>query len=568
MKKLLIFGKNGQIGSNIVKLLKNEKFFDVRSYSSKDIDFSNLDNFKLFLKNISSKPDIIINCAAYTNVDKAEEERALCDAINHKAVKEIADFCRENDIILIQYSTDYVFNGHGNIAFKTSNKKDLSPLNHYGKTKLLAEKAIQDSSCKYIIFRISWIYDFDAKFKNFYNTIKKLAKEKEVLSIIDDQVGSPTRADFIAFNTIKIIKKIDRNPKKYLKKIFHLNDGRYISWYDFAIEIIENLRNSGEKLLVKEIKKIKSFEYKTLAIRPLNSRLYPSFISIARFNIIKVFFQAVIKKLKRNIEKKKEKFACKFLKISKEEKLKLEKIKKEFPEIMSLNETLDYIISNQSSICRFGDGELGIANFLSPNNSYQKSSELLTKRLNEVIKTKISKDLLICISPINSPKHYKNWYKNLPYWEYFYLNNWDSIKHMFIFKRYGNALISRDSIFYEASLKRIKSVWNERDVVFVVGKNGRFVEDQRLFDNIKSKDYVYVRASHAFEDYDKILEECLKFPKNKLFFISAGPTATVLAFDLHQAGYQALDFGHLPNCYHQYLKEKKSPESLNVELIN
>lgn len=275
-KQILIFGKNGQVASNLLQLFSAEKNFEVASVSSAQVDFANLENLNYFLKNLETKPDIIINCAAYTNVDKAEDEHELCDIINHKAVAEIAKFCQKNNIILIHYSTDYVFNGSGNLPFEVSNIKDLQPLNIYGKTKLLAEKAIQNSLCKYIIFRVSWIYDLDENHKNFYNTIKRLAKEKEVLSIINDQVGSPTRADFIAENTIKIIKNLPQNSQKYLNKIFHLNNGRFISWFDFAVEIVEELRQKNEKLAVKEIRKITTAEYKTAATRPLNSRLKPN----------------------------------------------------------------------------------------------------------------------------------------------------------------------------------------------------------------------------------------------------------------------------------------------------
>jgi len=302
-KKILIFGKSGQVSSNLLKFFSTEEGFEITSVSSAQVDFSNLKNLDSFLENLAKKPDIVINCAAYTNVDKAEDERELCDIINHKAVAKIAQFCQKNHIIFIHYSTDYVFNGHGKLPFKTNNSKDLHPLNHYGVTKLLAEKAIIKSLCKYIIFRVSWIYDLDEKHKNFYNTIKKLAKEKEVLSIIDDQIGSPTRADFIAKNTIKIIKDLPQNSEKYLNKIFHLNNGRFISWYDFAVEIVKELRSKNEILAVKEIKKIKSQDYKTKAARPLNSRLYPSFFCLAKANILQIIFCDILARIKKELVK-------------------------------------------------------------------------------------------------------------------------------------------------------------------------------------------------------------------------------------------------------------------------
>lgn len=276
MKKILIFGKNGQVASNLLRIFSAKENFEVNCASSAQADFSNLENLEFFLKNLKEKPQIIINCSAYTNVDKAEDEPELCNLINNKAVEIIAKFCQKNHIILIHYSTDYVFNGEGVLPFEASNTKDLQPLSIYGKTKLLGEKAIQNSGCEFIIIRISWIYDLNENQKNFYNTIKRLAKEKEVLSIIDDQIGSPTSADYVAQNTIKIIEDLSQNPQKYLNKILHLNNGRFISWYDFAVEIVEELKNKNEELLVKEIKKIPTSEYKTKAVRPLNSRLKPS----------------------------------------------------------------------------------------------------------------------------------------------------------------------------------------------------------------------------------------------------------------------------------------------------
>ena len=265
-KRIVIFGKNGQVSSNLIKLLE-AKNADFTAYSSKEANFSNLEFLKDFLKNLTP-PDIIINAAAYTNVDGAEDEQELADVINHKAVKLIADYCAKNKVKLIHYSTDYVFDGSGNEPFAADNTKNLNPLNIYGKTKLLGEQAIQESGCEYLIFRISWIWDKNPHFKNFYNAIKGLAKKMEVLTIIDDQVGSPTSAEFVAKNTIKIIER-----ENFQSGIYHLNNGEFMSWYDFALKIISELKDQGEDLKVKEIKPIKTSQYKTKATRPLNSKL-------------------------------------------------------------------------------------------------------------------------------------------------------------------------------------------------------------------------------------------------------------------------------------------------------
>lgn len=270
---IVIFGKNGQVGSNLVRLFAKESDFEIRSYSSKEADFSNLSALKNFLDNLAPKPDFIINAAAYTNVDKAEEEKELADIINHQAVAIIAKYCAKNRVKLIHYSTDYVFDGSGNEPFTEDNTKNLHPLNHYGKTKLLGEQAIINSGCNYLILRISWVYDDNPNSRNFVNTITRLAKEREVLSIVDDQIGSPTSAASVAESTIKIVRKLVNSEMQILKMICHLNNKKYISWYEFALEIIDSLKKGGESLKVKEIRPIKSSEYQTKAIRPLNSRL-------------------------------------------------------------------------------------------------------------------------------------------------------------------------------------------------------------------------------------------------------------------------------------------------------
>ncbi|MCE3255428.1 MAG: dTDP-4-dehydrorhamnose reductase [Rickettsiaceae bacterium] len=272
LTKIIIFGKNGQVGSNLVKLFSKESDFDVQSYSSHEIDFSNLENLKDFLDALVTKPDFIINCAAYTNVDKAEEERELADLINHQAVEIIAKYCAKNHVKLIHYSTDYVFDGSGDRPFSEDNTQNLNPVNYYGETKLRSERAIINSGCEYLIFRISWLWDENPDAKNFVNTIKRLAREREVLTIVDDQIGSPTKASFVAENTIRIIKKF-AGSANFPSGIYHLNNGEFIAWYGFALRIIDDLKKSGEDLKIQKVVPVKTSEYKTTAKRPLNSRL-------------------------------------------------------------------------------------------------------------------------------------------------------------------------------------------------------------------------------------------------------------------------------------------------------
>lgn len=246
--------------------------------------------------------------------------------------------------------------------------------------------------------------------------------------------------------------------------------------------------------------------------------------------------------------------------ISAEEKAKLKKAEAEFPHIMSLDETVDAMLRGVT-LCRYGDAEFDVGAALNSNDPYQRPSERLTQRLKEIIHTPSSDSLLICIPPFNSKHNNKPWfYKGLNFWQWYWMKRWDSLKPMFSQKTYGNSFVSRDAVFYEVPLEKIKKAWEGRDVVFVVSQAGNFIMDERIFDNIKSAEFVYVKPTHAFDEYDRVLEESLRFPKDRLFFIAAGPTATVLAFDLHKQGYQALDMGHMSYCYAEYLGERVRPE--------
>ena len=286
-KNILIIGKNGQIASALIESFKLEKTgFNVLVKDSSELDFSKPETLKENLKNISTSINLIINCAGYTNVDKAEEEQELCDKINHQAVEILADFCKERNILLIHYSTDYVFDGSGDKPFDEDNQENLKPLNYYGKTKLWAEQALQKLGCNYVIFRISWIYDNRKESKNFVNTIKRLALEKEEINVVDDQIGSPTSAEFVASNTIRFIKKITlenfggndgensiKFDKDLINQIYHLNNGEFVSWHEFACRIVADLQKNSSAIILKKFNKIPSSEYKTKAMRGLNSRL-------------------------------------------------------------------------------------------------------------------------------------------------------------------------------------------------------------------------------------------------------------------------------------------------------
>lgn len=248
-------------------------------------------------------------------------------------------------------------------------------------------------------------------------------------------------------------------------------------------------------------------------------------------------------------------------------KLEFEKIKQDFPKVMSIQETLDEIIKNKKSMARFGDGEF---NLLLENkkaqNIFQKKNEKLKERLLEVLNTTRDK-VLVCITPIDSKEYSKILKEKEPkFWERYWLAKWKEVKKYFKVKKdYGNAMISRVDVFYECNLENIKKLWDKREVVFVYSKEGRFEKRKELFDNIKSQKEILVPAKEAFDKYEKILEECKKEKKDKLFLLAIGATATILAYDLAMEGYQALDIGHFPNSYQEYLGEIVSPESLPIE---
>lgn len=250
-----------------------------------------------------------------------------------------------------------------------------------------------------------------------------------------------------------------------------------------------------------------------------------------------------------------------------EGKKKLDVIEKIFPRVLTLDETLDMILNKNISITRFGDGEFNLlSENLKAQNIFQTKNNKLKERLIEILNSS-EKKVLVCISPLRT-ENYKTVidYQEPFFMERYWLNKWDELKDYFSSdKIYGNALFSRRDIFYECKLDKIKKIWEDRKVVFVYSKKGRFEIDNRLFNNIKEYEEIFIPALNAFDKYEEILEKCCKKNKEYLFLIAAGPTATVLAYDLALKGYQAIDIGHFPNCYKEYLGEILSPEILPKE---
>ena len=255
--KILITGSTGQVGHALVKNLTNHQ---IVALTRKDCDLSKPDEIKRIIDRLL--PDLIINPAAYTNVDQAETHKKQAYRINCDAPKIIAQKAYECDIPLIHFSTDYVFNGEKECSYE---EDDVSqPLGIYGKSKLAGENAIKEVDGQYYIFRTSWVYSNIGK--NFFLTIKKLSEEKAELKIVSNQYGVPTSNYFIAQQIKKIIPLIDKSNKG----IYHLVPDGSCSWYEFAKEIIGKCNPNFN---LKKISPIDSKKYKTKAKRPQNSIL-------------------------------------------------------------------------------------------------------------------------------------------------------------------------------------------------------------------------------------------------------------------------------------------------------
>ncbi len=229
--QILVTGSNGQLGRSIKKLSKNYKNL---SFVFADIDsFDITDEISINSFFEEKEIDIIINCAAYTNVEYAESEPDLCCKVNHHGTKNLVSICTKKRIKLIHISTDYVFNGKSKNPYFESDK--TSPISVYGNSKDLAEKEILKSSISAIILRTSWLYDTNGK--NFVNTIIKASKHNKSLKVVNDQFGTPTYCTDLANICIRMCLDF----KKWLNKteIYHYSNEGFCSWYEFANEIVK-----------------------------------------------------------------------------------------------------------------------------------------------------------------------------------------------------------------------------------------------------------------------------------------------------------------------------------------
>jgi len=266
--KILLFGKNGQLGWELNRSL--QAFGDIVALDVDEADFSEPENLRKIVQQV--KPDVICNAVAYTAVDKAETEEALAMNINGVAPGILAEEALKLGALLLHYSTDYVFDGSKTSPYVETDKPN--PLNVYGRTKLAGEIAVQSSNCDYLILRTSWVYASRAQ--NFLLTMLKLAQEREILSIVSDQIGSPTSARLISDTTVLCLQQAikERHAGIFSSDLYHLTNAGHTSWFGFTEEIVELASSQlGMKLALKELKAIPTAEYPTPAIRPMNSQL-------------------------------------------------------------------------------------------------------------------------------------------------------------------------------------------------------------------------------------------------------------------------------------------------------
>lgn len=271
--KVLVTGASGQLGFDCVKELER-RHIAVRGVNSKDFPLTDFAIMQQYL--LDYKPDAVIHCAAYTAVDKAEEEAAACEAVNAIGTRNLAKLCHEIDAKLLYISTDYVFAGDGDKFYEPQDEK--KPQNVYGLSKLKGEQAVAAELEKYFIVRISWVFGINGK--NFIRTMLNLSKTHTELNVVNDQIGSPTYTSDLAVLLADIIQS-----DKY--GIYHATNEGTCSWADFAREIFKQARKAVK------VNDVPAIAYPTKAKRPYNSRLSKACLDKAGFKRLPAWQDAV-----------------------------------------------------------------------------------------------------------------------------------------------------------------------------------------------------------------------------------------------------------------------------------
>jgi dTDP-4-dehydrorhamnose reductase len=284
---ILLFGNTGQLGREVEMKLKSIG----KNYVALDRDRCDFTQPKSIREAISTyQPDIIINCAAYTAVDKAENERNTANTINGKAVEILAEEAAQINAFLLHISTDYVFDGTKNTPYTESDR--VNPINIYGQSKLLGETQIQENCDRFLILRTSWVYGAYGK-GNFVKTMLKLGSERQAIRVVTDQIGSPTWTGDLA----NIITQIPPD----LQGIYHYCNSGVASWYDFAVAIFEEAKLLNFPLKIEQVIPIITDEYPTAAKRPAYSVLSCKKIS-STLNIMPPHWRESLRKMLQKLK--------------------------------------------------------------------------------------------------------------------------------------------------------------------------------------------------------------------------------------------------------------------------
>lgn len=270
--KLLLTGKNGQVGFELQRALA--VLGEVIAIDSEDCDLADEAAIRRVVR--TTRPDVIVNPAAYTAVDKAESEPNLAQAINAHAPGVLAEEAKALGALLVHYSTDYVFDGTKLDAHHESDTPNPSSV--YGATKLAGERAIAAAGCRHLILRTSWVVG--AHGGNFAKTMLRLAGERDTLTVVADQYGAPTSAALLADLTAHLVREAQRTPADFPYGLYHAVAAGETNWHGYACHVIERARTAGKAIRVAPdaIKAITTSDYLTPAKRPANSRLDTSLL--------------------------------------------------------------------------------------------------------------------------------------------------------------------------------------------------------------------------------------------------------------------------------------------------
>lgn len=263
--KILITGGSGQVGFELCRTLAPLGLILAPNRQALNLDRT--DDVAAYLER--HRPELIVNAAAFTAVDAAESQREAAERLNAGLPLQLATHAREHGKPLVHYSSDYVYPGNGDTAWKEGGA--TGPLSHYGATKLQGDEAIQCSGAKHLILRTSWVYS--ARGKNFLDTMLRLGRERDQLAVVNDQIGAPTPARLIATVTLLALREWQRGAME--GGLYHLVARGEASWHAFASEIFHQAIAAGEPLAIspEAVSAIPTRDYPTPAVRPLNSRL-------------------------------------------------------------------------------------------------------------------------------------------------------------------------------------------------------------------------------------------------------------------------------------------------------